>query len=138
MCAKIKIDYTKIGSQIRKYRKAKGMSQEQLAAKAGVGITHISHIETGNTIPSTSTLLDIINALDLSADELFCDYIAKCRPIFHNRIADCLEDCSEEEIRIISDMAEGLKTSLRARNSQPVQKKWLDININYGILKSTL
>lgn len=138
MCAKMKIDYTKIGSQIRKYRKAKGMSQEQLAAKAGVGITHISHIETGNTIPSTSTLLDIINALDLSADELFCDYIAKCRPIFHNRIADCLEDCSEEEIRIISDMAEGLKTSLRARNSQPVQKKWLDININYGILKSTL
>ena len=114
----MKIDYTKIGSQIRKYRKAKGMSQEQLAAKAGVGITHISHIETGNTIPSTSTLLDIINALDLSADELFCDYIAKCRPIFHNRIADCLEDCSEEEIRIISDMAEGLKISLRARSYQ--------------------
>ena len=104
----MKIDYTKIGSQIRKYRKAKGMSQEQLAAKAGVGITHISHIETGNTIPSTSTstLVDIINALDLSADELFCDYIVKCRPIFHNRIADCLEDCSEEEIRIISDMAD--------------------------------
>ena len=134
----MKIDYTKIGSQIRKYRKAKGMSQEQLAAKTGVGITHISHIETGNTIPSTNTLVDIINALDLSADELFCDYIVKCRPIFHNRIADCLEDCSEEEIRIISDMAEGLKTSLRARNSQPVQKKWLDININYGILKLTL
>lgn len=119
----MKIDYTKIGSQIRKYRKAKGMSQEQLAAKAGVGITHISHIETGNTIPSTSTLVDIINALDISADELFCDYIVKCRPIFHNRIADCLEDCSEEEIRIISDMAEGLKTSLRARHAQIVQKK---------------
>ena len=123
MCAKMKIDYTKIGSQIRKYRKAKGMSQEQLAVKAGVGITHIGHIETGNTIPSTSTLVDIINALDLSADELFCDYIAKCRPIFHNRIADCLEDCSEEEIRIISDMAEGLKISLRARSYQTVKNK---------------
>lgn len=119
----MKIDYTKIGSQIRKYRKAKGMSQEQLAAKAGVGITHISHIETGNTIPSTSTLLDIINALDLSADELFCDYIVKCRPIFHNRIVDCLEDCSEEEIRITSDMAEALKTSLRARSYQTVKNK---------------
>lgn len=46
----MKIDYTKIGSQIRKYRKAKGMSQEQLAAKAGVGITHISHIETLGTL----------------------------------------------------------------------------------------
>lgn len=111
----MKINYTKVGAQVRKKRKAKEMSQEQLAIKAGVGITHISHIETGNTIPSISTLVDIINALDISADELFCDYIAKCRPIFHNRIADCIEDCTEEEIRIIADTIIALKSSLRDR-----------------------
>lgn len=117
------IDYRKIGEQVRKYRKQKGMSQEQLAEKVGVGTTHISHIETGNTIPSTSTLLDIINTLSLSADGLLCDHIQKCKHIFYNRIADCLEDCTEEEIRIIADMAEWLKASLRTRNCQSVQKK---------------
>lgn len=64
---------------------------------AGVGVTHISHIKTGNTISSTSILVDMINALDLSDDELFCDYIVKCHRIFHNHIADGLEDCSEEK-----------------------------------------
>ena len=118
----MKIDYTKIGFQIRKYRKKRGISQEQLAEKVGVGTTHISHIETGNTIPSTSLLLDIINVLELSADELLCDYIQNCKYIFYNRIADCLADCTEEEIRIIADMAEGLKASLRARSSQISQK----------------
>ncbi len=38
------IDQKMIGTQIRKMRKMKGMTQEQLAEIAGVGITHISHI----------------------------------------------------------------------------------------------
>lgn len=63
------------------------------------------------------------NTLELSSDKLLCDHIQKCKHIFHNCIADCLEDYSEEEICIIADMTEGLKTSLRARTSQPVQKK---------------
>ena len=43
------MDYFKIGEKIRKYRKAKGYSQEVLAEKVGISITHMSHIETGNT-----------------------------------------------------------------------------------------
>ena len=107
-----------LSERIYKFRRKSGFSQEQLAEKVGVGTTHISHIETGNTIPSTSLLLDIINVLELSADELLCDYIQNCKYIFYNRIADC----TEEEIRIIADMVEGLKASLRARSSQISQK----------------
>ena len=56
------IDYKSIGARIRTVRLAKKLTQEQLAEAAGVGVTHISHIETGNSIPSLQVLVDIINA----------------------------------------------------------------------------
>ena len=61
------VDYADIGKRIRACRLAKGMTQEQLANEVGVVVTHISHIETGNSVPSLKTLIDIINALDCSA-----------------------------------------------------------------------
>ena len=66
------VDYKTLGSRIRAVRLEKKMTQEQLAEAVGVGVTHISHIETGNSIPSLQVMLDIINALGCSADELFC------------------------------------------------------------------
>ena len=66
------IDYKFHGSRIKAIRMEKKITQERLAEAAGVGVTHISHIETGNSIPSLQVLVDIINALGCSADELFC------------------------------------------------------------------
>ena len=55
------LDQRAIGGQIRKMRKAKGLTQDQLAEKSGVGVTHISHIETGKSVPSLEM---IIKSLD--------------------------------------------------------------------------
>lgn len=66
------IDYKFLGSRIRAVRLEKKLTQEKLAEAAKVGVTHISHIETGNTVPSMQTFLDIVNALNCSADELLC------------------------------------------------------------------
>ena len=40
------VDYKTLGSRIRAVRLEKKMTQEQLAEAVGVGVTHISHIET--------------------------------------------------------------------------------------------
>ena len=61
------IDYKSIGVRIRAVRLEKKLTQEQLAEAAGVGVTHISHIETGNSVPSLQVMVDIINALGCSA-----------------------------------------------------------------------
>ena len=55
------IDYKDVGTRIRSVRKAREITQEQLAEAVGVGVTHISHIETGNSIPSLQVMIDIIN-----------------------------------------------------------------------------
>ena len=61
------VDQKTIGAQIKRMRKAKGMTQEQLAEKTGVGITHISHIETGRSVPSLEMIIGFINAFGCSA-----------------------------------------------------------------------
>ena len=77
------------------------MTQEQLAEKAGVGITHISHIETGRTAPSLDIVICLINAFGCSADELLGTEIER------------VEDCSSLEIKMIADMVASLKESMR-------------------------
>ena len=106
------IDYKGIGSRIRAVRQERKMTQEQLAEAAGVGVTHISHIETGNSVPSLQVMVDIINALDCSADELLCVEINRARPLVNCWLTELVEDCSDTEIKMISDMVISLKSSL--------------------------
>ena len=64
------MDYYKIGQRVRTYRRAKGLSQEALAERAGISVTHMSHIETGNTKLSLSVFLAPVDGLGVSADSL--------------------------------------------------------------------
>ena len=107
------VDYKDIGMRVRTARLQKKMTQEKLAEAVGVGTTHISHIETGNSIPSLQTLIDIINTLDCSADELLCIEVQKARPEYYAWLSELLDDCSAVELKLITDMVVNLKTSMR-------------------------
>ena len=104
------MDYYIIGQKIRKYRKAMGMSQEQLAEKVGISTTHMSHIETGNTKLSLQVLVDISKALEVRTDDLLFDTPSE-KEISIKELTEILESCSAEETRIISDIAKALKIS---------------------------
>ena len=107
------IDYKTIGHKIRKKRIACNFSQEKLAELCEVGTTHISHIETGNCIPSLKVFISILNALSCSADELLCDELNNAEHTYTTEIAKLLDDCSSHELMIITDTLQALKTSLR-------------------------
>jgi transcriptional regulator with XRE-family HTH domain len=51
-------------------REARGLSQGELATRAGVPPSSISHFETGSRMPSVGNLRRLANALDVSADFL--------------------------------------------------------------------
>ena len=110
----MEIDYLDIGRRIRAERKKQNISQEKLAEMADCGTTHISHIETGNTIASMKVFIAIVNALNLSADELLRNHVSKVKHILHGELAEIVEDCNDEETRIIADTAKALKISLRS------------------------
>ncbi len=107
------IDYKTIGGRIRKRRISCQLSQEKLAELCDVGTTHISHIETGNCIPSLKVFIAILNALSCSADELLCDELDNAEHTYSSEISKLLEDCSSHELMIITDTIQALKISLR-------------------------
>ena len=62
---------TKIGLRIRELRKAKGLSQEQLALKAEIDRTYMASVENGKRNVAIVNIEKIINALDTSFKDFF-------------------------------------------------------------------
>lgn len=107
------IDYASIGYKIKQTRLQKGITQEQLAEAVGVGVTHISHLETGSGTVSLKVFLAIVNYLDCSADEILCKEIANAKPIVDHWLVDLVADCDQSEVKIIADTVAALKQTLR-------------------------
>lgn len=107
------IDYSSIGHKVKQIRLEKGITQEQLAEAVGVGVTHISHLETGSGTVSLKVFIAIVNYLDCSADELLCKEIKTAKPIVNNWLADLVADCTQDEVKVISDTVTSLKQSLK-------------------------
>lgn len=67
------IDYKAMGERIRGARKAKKLSQEQLAEICSLSAAHIGHIERGTRIPSLDTVFRISQTLEISIDYIILD-----------------------------------------------------------------
>lgn len=105
------MDYYKIGQKIRQYRKALGMSQEQVAEQIGISLTHMSHIETGNTKLSLPVLVDISKILNVQTDELLFDGRGE-KTIAIQEVAETLETCTVEQAQVIADVVKATKIAL--------------------------
>ncbi len=64
------LDYAGIGMRIRKARKEKGMSQDELAKECGICISFMGHIERGTRRMSLETFANICMILESDAGEL--------------------------------------------------------------------
>lgn len=59
------------GEKVRKLRKKQGMSQQDLAEKAGLDLTSVNEIENGGRNPMLKTIRKISSALKVSVKDLF-------------------------------------------------------------------
>jgi len=60
-----------LGEAIRRERSSLGISQDELARRAGLHRTYISDLERGARNPSVGTILKIADALQVTVSELF-------------------------------------------------------------------
>ncbi|WP_338137424.1 HTH-type transcriptional regulator PuuR [Vibrio mediterranei] len=65
------MDNHQIGKNIAQLRKERGLSQRELAEKAGITHSAISSIENAKVSPSVSSLQKIVNVFSLSLSEFF-------------------------------------------------------------------
>ena len=60
-----------LAENIKRYRIEKGLSQEQLAQKAGITYSTLAKLESGaNQNPTVKTLQQVARALDVTLDDL--------------------------------------------------------------------
>lgn len=84
-----------IGEVIRKYRKEKGLTQNEMAKRLGVTAPAVNKWEKGNSLPDTALLSPIARLLDISIDIL----------LSHEK-----ELTAEESDRLVQKEIEKLKT----------------------------
>ena len=102
------------GEIIRKMRKKRDLSQEQLAEKVNITPTYVSLIENGYKCMSLELFVAIANALNISADELLVESLVNTVKVSNHEFSTLLDDCSEYEKRILRDVLSSTKESLRS------------------------
>jgi transcriptional regulator with XRE-family HTH domain len=60
----------RMAARLKALRARRGMTQEQLAAKSGVGRSHLARLETGRQDPTLSTLERLARALGVKVGRL--------------------------------------------------------------------
>lgn len=106
------MNYYEIGQRIRRYRKASNLSQEQLAEKVGISVTHMSHIETGNTKLSLPVLVNIANALSVQTDTIIYENPQINKTSVKQELSELIDSCSINKLNVIIDVIKSTKISL--------------------------
>lgn len=112
------IDYKDIGQRIKAKRIEKGLTQEQLSEMVDIGPSHMSHIESGSTVPSFEVFISIVNALECSADELLCREVAAAKPLLNSWLSELVSDCDDTEMKILTDIVASAKQTLRKNKTK--------------------
>ena len=97
------MNYELLGEHIRKRRKEKKLTLEQLAERLEVSTTFIGQIERAKGIPSLETLVKIANVLEISTDSLlFGDLNTKSGSRhFVKKVAELTETFSSKEKELL-------------------------------------
>lgn len=106
------MNYYEIGQRVRNLRKAQGLSQEQLAEKAGISTTHMSHIETGSTKLSLPVLAELTGALNTSSDELLFGRRTQNKTQTAAAIAALLDNCSPAEAQVLLSILQSARQAM--------------------------
>lgn len=104
------MDYKRIGERIRVARKNRAISQEELAEKVDISVTHMSHIETGTTKLSLQVLVDIARVLEVSTDALLQDKAEM--PSAMDEITSALKGCDPVYAQVIANVVSATRKAL--------------------------
>ncbi len=102
-----------IGRRIQEKRKQRKLTQEALAERIGVTPHFLSALERGVYNIKLELLVTILNELDCSADEVFCDVVNKSANIKATKLSEKLERLSPDEQHRIYDVVDTLIKNAR-------------------------
>ena len=100
------------GQRLREQRQKQGLTLERLAEKANLSSNFVGAIERGLKEPSLSTLISILNALDVPADILLRDYVSTASHVTDDEIRKRLEGLTPMQKKVALDLLDTYITNL--------------------------
>ena len=104
-----------IGRRIKEIRKRKKIPQEKLAEMIGISPNYMSAFERGAYNIKLELLVQIIDCLDITADDLFRDVIKNGYMNRASRISDEIESLPIEEQQRIFEVLDALLRTARRK-----------------------
>ena len=93
-----------LGKRIKEARNKLKLTQEALAEKANISNVYLGEIERGTKIPSVPVLVDLAQALNVSADYLLLDSLNSANTIINNEITDKLDKLTPKQRKTALDI----------------------------------
>ena len=126
------------GKNLAKFRKQRGLTQEELVKLSGVGISQIRRYEADKSTPSLDATIKLVKAIGVSIDEMVFD---KTTAIASNKIIDrelleqfeMISYMDEEERNLVKKMLEGIivknqvKKLLKPKSEKPWSQRFREI-----------
>lgn len=110
-----------IGGRVRQARKAKGLSQTDLAELIGTSPNYVSNIETGKHIMKITLLMKITDALEISNDWLLRNDTREASEYTAEEFDELFSDCTPAErahlMKILTHVKETLRDVKESENN---------------------
>ena len=91
-----------VADAIKALREARGLTQEQLAEKADISVSHLAKIETHARLMGMKTYIRLLEAMDIHIKEHLKE-----------KIWYLVQDCNEWETSLLIYSIEGIKKGLK-------------------------
>jgi len=99
------LDYSIIGERLKKARKSKKLTQEQLAESLDVSVAFLSRVERGDVKANLNRINQICDILDISLSYALTGSGNTSKNYLSDDFSSLLKDCSPEKAKLIYDIA---------------------------------
>ncbi len=104
------LDTVKMGKRIKESRLKKGITVEQLAEMLDISVVFMNDIERGVKCPRMENFVKILNALEITADEVLFDSVRADTDIYLNNITKKMKCLDNQQISKVEKIIDALLT----------------------------
>jgi transcriptional regulator with XRE-family HTH domain len=102
-----------IAHRVKEFRKAAGLTQEQLSEKVDIAPQYLSRLETARRVPSLDTIVDLANALNTTPSVLLAEPQQDAQAERMSRLEAILTALTEEDAAFVESQLAGLISHLK-------------------------
>ena len=99
----MEINYVRLGQRIKRFRKNKNITQEELAFELNTSSSYVSNIECGKKKPSLSKLVKISEVLGVTINDLIYSAPDNSLLLNNKELSELISLCTPEKQQLLID-----------------------------------